>query len=75
MSVREMLEMGLISQLRDPELQNQIDVELILDDIIPDDNYFELKNKNKLHRMEKSFRARTHRHKIREIKQRKHSLD
>ena len=44
MSVREMLEMGLISQLRDPELQNQIDVELILDDIIPDDNYFELKN-------------------------------
>ena len=74
MNVREMLEVGLISQLRNPEMVIKENVDSVLDDIIPEDNYFMLKCKDRLWRMEKSNRARTHRHMIREIKQRRHSL-
>ena len=65
MGIREELALGNIPG---KEMQETVIYDTVLDEIIPEDNSFLLKSKERLSRMLKSERARNWRHKLKDIK-------
>lgn len=70
MSIREDLANGIFEQ-QAPTIN---DVSQIIEWYVPESNPFEVKTRTRLSRMEKSAAARTRRHMLRDIKQKRYAL-
>lgn len=71
MSIREDLANGIFEQLA-PTINA---VNQVVEWYVPESNPFEVKTRTRLDRMEKSESARTRRHMLRDIKQKRHQLE
>lgn len=73
LSIRDQLKNGIIpTSEKTIEILNNFDSEIEI--LVPEDNYFCLKEKARLERMIKSTKARQYRKMIKEIKNNRHQL-